>query len=173
MSKSKTPKKSDATAEKTGNGSVAIADRPSVMDPLRRVDSWFDQWPSLFARRFPDLLAHPMATMEPMRVEEFVDGDECVIRLEAPGVDIDSDVDITVENDRLTVSAKRERREESSDDDGFRSEFQYGTFRRTMTLPVGTDADDIAATYEDGIVEIRVPPRREQDDRRHIAISKR
>jgi hypothetical protein len=76
MSKSKTPKKSDATAEKTGNGSVAIADRPSVMDPLRRVDSWFDQWPSLFARRFPDLLAHPMATMEPMRVEEFVDGDE-------------------------------------------------------------------------------------------------
>ena len=80
-----------------------------------------------------------------MRVEEFMDDDEAVVRVEIPGVDPEKDIDISVASGRLVVSAKREQRETKSED-GRRSEFHYGSFRRTMTLPPGVDADDVHAT---------------------------
>jgi HSP20 family protein len=39
----------------------------------------------------------------------------------------------------------------------YRSEFRYGTYRRSIALPPGATEDDVTATYLDGIVEVRVP----------------
>ncbi|MDQ1521541.1 MAG: hypothetical protein QOI55_2614 [Actinomycetota bacterium] len=48
------------------------------------------------------------------------------------------------------------------DDAGYRSEFRYGSFVRNIALPAGVDADDIHASYKDGILEVRIPAGKEQ-----------
>lgn len=67
-------------------------------------------------------------------------------------VDPDKDVDIMVRDGQLTIKAERT---EQKDFDG-RSEFAYGSFVRTVSLPVGADEDDIKATYDKGILTVSV-----------------
>ena len=93
----------------------------------------------------------------PMKVEEFVEDGTVVIRAELPGIDPDQDVDITVADGILHVTATREERSEEERPDGYRSEFHYGRLERHIRLPEGAKADDITASYSDGILEVRVP----------------
>ncbi|MDO9495672.1 MAG: Hsp20/alpha crystallin family protein [Nocardioides sp.] len=92
-----------------------------------------------------------------MKVEEFVEDDTCVIRAELPGVDPDEDVDISVADGVLHLRAERKERTEEKMPHGYRSEFHYGMFDRSIRLPEGTTENDISATYKDGILEVRVP----------------
>lgn len=93
-----------------------------------------------------------------LRVEEYQDQDNTmVVRAEAPGLDPDKDVDISVENGKLHISAHREEKSEHKDKDSYRSEFRYGSFERTIPLPAGATEEDVTATYNDGVLEIRVP----------------
>jgi HSP20 family protein len=109
-----------------------------------------------------------------MRMEEFVEGDTLVIRAELPGIDPEKDVEITVENGVLTIAA--ERREEVVEGEagksGYRSEFRYGSYRRSMTLPAGATEDDVKATYADGILEVRVPVGVEKPTTRKVEITR-
>ncbi|QGF24876.1 Hsp20/alpha crystallin family protein [Raineyella fluvialis] len=92
-----------------------------------------------------------------LRVEEYVDGTTLVVRAEAPGLDPDKDVTISVENGKLTIRAQREERTEHKEKDSYRSEFRYGSFNRTIALPAGATETDVTASYADGVLEIRVP----------------
>jgi HSP20 family protein len=92
-----------------------------------------------------------------MRVEEFMEDGILVVRAEMPGIDIDKDVDISVHEGMLHIKAQRTQKEEKKDKTYFRSEFRYGAFERTSPLPPGATVDDVKATYEDGVVEIRIP----------------
>jgi HSP20 family protein len=119
---------------------------------------WFDQfgWPfTVDGRTFGERLFNWRDDM--IRVEEFTDGTTEVIRAEAPGIDPDKDVELTITDN--TLSLRVERRDETKDKagDGFRTEFRYGALSRVMPLPDGAKADDITATYTHGILEIRVP----------------
>ncbi|HEY8482054.1 MAG TPA: Hsp20/alpha crystallin family protein [Spirillospora sp.] len=88
-----------------------------------------------------------------MRVENYVENGDHVIRAELPGIDPDKDVDITVSGGILRISA--ERREEKKE--GRRTEFHYGSFTRSFTLPSDVNVDDIKASYDKGILTVRVP----------------
>lgn len=88
-----------------------------------------------------------------VRVEDFVEEGSYVLRAEMPGIDPDKDVTVSVDNDVLTI--KGERREEEKEKS--RHEFHYGSFTRSITLPKGVNADEITATYKDGVLEVRVP----------------
>jgi len=118
------------------------------------------------ARRIPDLLdwlEGPWPGMlsfgsnQTFRVEDYTDNGKYMIRAELPGVNPDEDVDVTVESGVLTIRA--ERREESKQDR--HSEFKYGSMTRSISLPEGTDADNITATYDKGILEVTVPVQRQ------------
>ncbi len=87
-----------------------------------------------------------------MRVEEFRRDGSLVIRAELPGFDPEKDIDISITDGVLTIEASREEREESE----VRSEFHYGRFARSLTLPQGVDETSVAATYGDGILEVTV-----------------
>lgn len=91
------------------------------------------------------------------KVEEFLDGNTQVIRAELPGLDPDSDVDLTVVNNTLRLRAHRQEQTEHKDKDSYRSEFRYGSFSRVLPLPEGCKEDDITATYRDGVLEVRAP----------------
>jgi HSP20 family molecular chaperone IbpA len=111
----------------------------------------------------------PFAGFQMVRVEDFLDENEYVVRAELPGIDPDRDLELTVQSGVLTLKA--ERREERTD--AHRSEFRYGTFSRSLTLPVGADESDVRATYKNGILEVRVSLRPEQKgEARHISIAK-
>ncbi len=109
-----------------------------------------------------------------MRMEEFVDGDTLVVRAELPGVDPDKDVEITVADDVLTITA--ERREEKTEGEegkpGYRSEFRYGSYRRSISLPAGVTADAVTASYHDGILEVRAPVARPTTEPQKIAVTR-
>ena len=92
-----------------------------------------------------------------LRVEELVDDGTLVVRAELPGIDPDKDVELSVANGVLQIRAQREERSEKQDKDVYRSEFRYGSFARTVSLPEGVHEDDITASYKDGILEVRVP----------------
>ncbi|MDH3755391.1 MAG: Hsp20/alpha crystallin family protein [Acidimicrobiia bacterium] len=152
--------------------SIEVAERPEVVEPWSWFGDWFTQWPPPFGR-LPEAFGRPMAGAESIRVEQFLEDGDVVIRAELPGVDPDEDIDVSIVGDRLTISAQREQREESKDDEGFRSEFHYGSFRRVMSLPSGTAADDVEASYHDGILEVRVPVKQADEASTKIPVGRR
>ena len=123
-----------------------------------------------FESEFPMFpVFRPFTTAQLMRVEDYLDDGHYVLRAELPGIDPDKDVDIAISDGVLTVKA--ERREEKKE--GQRSEFRYGTFRRSTTLPAGADEDDVKATYADGILEIQVAiGTMKEPEAKHISIVK-
>ena len=82
------------------------------------------------------------------------DGD-LVIRAELPGVK-QQDVDITFQNGFLTISGEHKVDEEEVRGGYHVRERRYGSFRRSMTLPEGTDESKVHARFEDGVLEVTV-----------------
>ncbi|MFS0716504.1 Hsp20/alpha crystallin family protein [Arthrobacter sp. 1P04PC] len=92
-----------------------------------------------------------------MKVEQFQDGSTLVVRAEVPGIDQDEDVDVSVSDGMLHIRAEREEKSEHKSKNGYRSEFRYGSFSRSVALPAGAKEEDITATYKDGVLEVRAP----------------
>lgn len=88
-----------------------------------------------------------------IRVEDEMKDGSYEIRAELPGVDPVKDVDITVRDGLLTIKAERTEKKESNG----RSEFSYGSFIRSVTLPRGANEDEIKASYDQGILTVSVP----------------
>ena len=149
----KTTQKTPAT---TGDKSAAAG----VPEPFARlgVGDWFDRWPDMFNRRWAEPFRGMPFLGEGCLMEQFTEEDgTIVLRAELPGMDVEKDVEVTVEDGRMTISGKREEREEHKDKGMYRSEFRYGSFERTVRLPAGARTDDIQAEYGEGILEVRVP----------------
>lgn len=99
-------------------------------------------------------------------------GQDLVIRIELAGVDPD-DVDLSFSHGVLTVSgARRPGPDDDSSEFLIRERF-YGTFRRVITLPEGTDARQINAEFDDGLVEITVTDGVSPADSTKIALADR
>ena len=111
----------------------------------RRLFDWPEFWTELMEAE-PDL-----------KVEEFREDGQLVVRAEIPGIDPDKDVEITVSDDILNLRAERRSESRTEDKAGYRSEFHYGSFSRSLRLPAGATEADIKATYTDGILEVRIP----------------
>lgn len=95
-------------------------------------------------------------------IEDFLDDGTYVLRAQMPGLDPEHDFHVNVEGDILTIEGERVEmhREEN------RSEFHYGSFARSVTLPAGSDVDALTAEYRDGLLEVRVPVSESADPRR-------
>ena len=78
-----------------------------------------------------------------------------VYAFDLPGVTEDK-ISVEFEDGMLTVSADRERTEQTEGDKFYRYERRFGTFSRTLGLPQGVKDEDIAAKYENGVLEIHV-----------------
>jgi HSP20 family protein len=82
------------------------------------------------------------------------DGD-IVVRAELPDVR-QEDVDVTFHNGVLTISGVRKAEEQKEGSGYYVRERHYGSFRRSMALPEGTDESKIHARFQDGVLEVRV-----------------
>ena len=108
----------------------------------------------------------PLFDASLIRVEDETKDGIYELRAELPGVDPVEDVEITVRDGQLTIKSERSQTSESNG----RSEFSYGSFERTVTLPAGADEDEIHAIYDRGILTISVPLGDEEPAEKHIEI---
>ncbi|HTK63251.1 MAG TPA: Hsp20/alpha crystallin family protein [Pseudonocardia sp.] len=128
-----------------------------LASPLNRMDRLFDEWMRSLPMRRPFGLGWDWPGEDLIRVDEYRDNSTVVIRAELPGIDPDKDVELTIVDGMLRINAER-RVEEKSEDKGYtRHELHYGSLTRTLPLPEGVSEADIKASYNDGILEIRVP----------------
>jgi hypothetical protein len=78
------------------------------------------------------------------------------IKADLPGID-PRDVEITVEGTQLTLKGERKAEHEGHESNYFHREVRYGGFVRTFTIPEGVKAEDVQATYRNGVLELSVP----------------
>ena len=83
-------------------------------------------------------------------------GDHFVLRADLPGMG-EEDVKIELEDTTLTVSGERKADHEAKGEGYYRVERAFGSFARTLTLPQGVDPEAVSASFDRGVLEIRVP----------------
>jgi HSP20 family protein len=136
--------------------------RPKELDRLRsEMDDllerfgfdrdWFGRFP--FSREF---LSESERTPARPAIETRVEDGKFIVRTDLPGID-PKDVDIKVVGGLLTIKGSREEKRESKKADFLRREIRYGSFERSIALPEGIKAEDLKATYHNGVLELAAP----------------
>src|SRR3954453_14329821 len=95
-------------------------------------------------------------------------GDHFVLRADLPGLS-EENVNIEVEDRVLTISGERQAEHEASKEGYHRVERAFGSFSRSLTLPEGVDAESVSASFDRGVLEVRIP-KPEQPKPRKISI---
>jgi HSP20 family protein len=91
--------------------------------------------------------------------------DAYLVTVELPGVEAD-DLDITLEDGLLTIQGERQFAHDSSEQQFHRVERRYGAFRRSITLPAQVQAEQIEASFDNGVLQILVPKMEEAKAKR-------
>ena len=110
---------------------------PGLMEPLRAA-----------GERIADFFA-PSA-------DAAATGEAYEINVELPGVKAD-DIDVTVDDDTLTVRGEKRFEREEKGKTYFFSERAWGAFHRSFRLPPDAKADAVSADFKDGVLAIRIP----------------
>src|SRR5215212_9270138 len=104
--------------------------------------------------------------MPPMDLLEA--GDDFILRADLPGMS-EEDVNIELEDSTLTVSGERKAEHEGKKEGYYRVERASGAFQRSLTLPKAVDPETVSASFDRGVLEIRIPKPEERKPRRiHI-----
>ena len=94
---------------------------------------------------------------------------EVVIKAELPDVKKE-DIGVTVENNVLTLTGERKQEESVKREQFQRVERRFGSFSRSFSLPATVNASQIAASYKDGVLTVRLP-RREEAKPKQITVN--
>lgn len=120
-----------------------------MRDEMDRVfDRWLDRpldldWPANGESWMPAL--------------DVIDGDaEVTIKAEVPGMAA-KDVNVSISGNVLTLSGEKDDSKEKKGENFYVSERRFGSFRRTVELPEGVDADKVTAEQTNGVLTVRIP----------------
>jgi len=129
---------------------------PAVVrfDPFRDITTLRDEMNRLFSRAVGEGVGSGSAWTP--AVDIFDTEDAIVLRAELPGLKTD-DIDIEVDENVLTLKGERRFEEQVEEGRYYRLERAYGSFQRSVTLPQGVKADEISATFDNGVLSVRVP----------------
>jgi HSP20 family protein len=143
-------------------------------EPLREFSTLQNEMNRLFNTVFdtpaPSSGANGGAMRRWMPAMDLVEsGDHFVLRADLPGLTED-DVHIELEDTTLTISGERKAEHESKDEGWYRLERAFGAFSRSLQLPKGIDPESVQASFDRGVLEVRIP-KPEQRKPRRIEIS--
>jgi HSP20 family protein len=93
-------------------------------------------------------------------VDIYEDEHTITLKLEVPGID-EKDIDVSIENNTLTVHGERKIEKEEKEENFRRIERQYGSFTRSFTLPNTVDAGQVNANYDKGLLKISLAKKAE------------
>jgi len=128
------------------------------IDPLRELASFFGN----FAE--PNGKEQFTAGSFVPPVDVYEDEQSLILKLEVPGVN-EGDINVSVENDTLTIQGERKFEKEEKEENFHRIERRYGSFVRTFKLPNTVDAEKVEASYDKGILKITLAKRAEAKPR--------
>ncbi|MBU6388453.1 Hsp20/alpha crystallin family protein [Patescibacteria group bacterium] len=116
-------------------------------EPFGELDRFFEERPylSLFPTLGWDLA-----------IDLYEEDDAVVATMNLPGIDPD-ELDISVDEDTLTVSGSRKEEEETEEKEYYSKEIRRGSFSRTVQLPKSVDASGAEAEYKDGVLVVTMP----------------
>lgn len=139
----------------------ALARRNAARDPfalLRQLTAEFDQAFQEPFFQWPVFRAQPMfeAAAWLPGVDVFKRDDRLVTRIDLPGMKKE-EVKVEISDGQLVISGERKSEAEEKKEDYYRCEREYGSFYRTVPLPVGAKVEDVKATFTDGVLEVSVP----------------
>lgn len=130
------------------------------LTPFEDFERWFDDaFPTAWRHRrgWPSWgeLTRPAERLAP-RVDVVERDDEILVRAEIPGVSKE-DLEVSVTGD--SVMLKGHTKEETKEEEGdfYRREIAQGSFSRTVRLPDHIDTDKVKASFDDGVLELRMP----------------
>jgi HSP20 family protein len=123
-------------------------------DPFRDITSFRNDLNRLFAGTLGGTTTGTQ-TWAPA-VDVFETKDAVTLKAELPGLSVE-DVSVEVDDNILTISGERVLKDKVEDGHYYRLERSYGRFSRSLTLPQGIKADEVAATFLDGVLEVTVP----------------
>ena len=86
--------------------------------------------------------------------------DEILVKAELPGTD-EKDISLTLSGDNLMMKGEKKSEKEEKDKHFHRVERSYGSFQRTIALPVSVDKEKISADFKKGVLEIHLPKKPE------------
>jgi HSP20 family protein len=139
--------------------------RPLTVPTVRELERMFDRW-------FPLPVGGreiPLIETEWAPAMDFTETDsEFIVRLEAPAIHKEN-LDVGLEGNVLVLSGKREFRKEHESEEYIWKEREEGRFVRSLRLPKPVDPEKVTATYEDGVLSVRLL-KKEPETRSRIAI---
>ncbi|HHW48011.1 MAG TPA: Hsp20/alpha crystallin family protein [Clostridiaceae bacterium] len=110
----------------------------------KEMGNWFERFPFRF-----------LSASTP-KVDVYETDTDLIMKAEIPGVSKE-DLNVYVDENSIRLSGQTKRSDEFKDDQVYRSERYYGSFSRTIPLPVEIKADQVSAKYKDGILTITAP----------------
>lgn len=128
-------------------------------EPVREIDSLQGEMNRLFDTFFGNGrqgLGEPRARRWVPAMDLVETEDALVLKADLPGLSRE-DVEIEVKDNVLTVSGERKAEHEEKADGFYRVERAFGSFSRSLALPEGIDAEQVAADFADGVLEVRIP----------------
>jgi len=134
-------------------------------DPYRELLSVHDRVNRLFSNAFTRTDGEEASGFWVPPVDIYEEGDNLILKAELPGVRKE-DLDVSVENNLLTLSGERRQESEVKEDQFHRLERFYGKFTRSFTLPVGIQTGHIHAEVRDGILTVTLPKAEEAKPKR-------
>jgi HSP20 family protein len=152
--------------------SKAITTRPfaGLTQMEQEMERWFDDVMGRPWRRFglPDWWRRRELIPRQPAVEISEEKEQVIVKAEIPGLKKE-DIQVNLSDSMLTISGERKEEVEKKEKGYYYSERSYGSFRRSIQLPVEVKADKVSAVFKDGMLEIRLP-KTEQAKQREVAI---
>ncbi|MDO8513528.1 MAG: Hsp20 family protein [bacterium] len=137
-------------------GEIEMAREITPWSPFREVNSLHDA----IDRMFDDTLAtsriSPMPAVTPPSINLRETDKSIIAEVELPGVK-DEDIDVEISEDSITITGEKKTEQEIKEKDYYRKEFSYGSFARTIPLPVVVISDKAEAKLKEGVLTVEVP----------------
>lgn len=131
------------------------------LEEMRRdMDRLFDEFFSPGPRRRRTWSEKPETGMIVPNIEIYDRANEIVLRAELPGVKKE-DIDLSIAKDSVTLKGQLKKDEDIAPDSYYLREINYGSFARSVGLPVEVDSEKAKATLKDGFLELVLPKREE------------
>ena len=89
-------------------------------------------------------------------VDVYEEKDDVVIKAEIPGLEKE-DISVQVTDSTLMIKGEKKREEEIKEQDYYRCERSFGSFTRAVNLPSEVKADQVKASFKNGVLEVRMP----------------
>lgn len=124
-------------------------------EPLREMEDMFDRYTSRLG--WPRMNQEALSTSAWSPKVDIVETDkEYLIKAELPEVNKE-DVKVSIENGELCLSGERKQEKEETGKKFHRLERYHGSFMRSFSLPDNVDADNIKASFKDGMLNLSLP----------------